>query len=613
MPVSPTINPAPAPRETVFSYLSRLASTWGTTPQDFAYDVGTPFKRLLDEDPTAIFDLAASAGLTEEQAVELMSWTGVRAGDVRMKFRGEIFVSRALRNPVIRGCPICLREDAANRPENPLQAMVMRGDWQLRAVRLCIRHRHRLMPLWTRSPLRERFDFATRLQEILPSILSGELEQPRLAITEYDTWLDRRISGGQDHTWFRDETIFAVTTFCRDLGAAIGLSGTHTGNETGFDHPAVGFDAAVGGPDDLRRLLDRLANLAAGPLAEPKSAFGPLYSHLAIDYAGDVAFTIFRTLVRDCILENWPIAAGEEVLGEMVLARRFHSVTTAAKDVGMRPEVLETYLVDFELFSTDDPRPRNKKLFDAQVHSKTLEKISSLIGAREMRSFLGITREEMDALTAEGLLVPRNRNPKVKKHWLREDGEDMKFFQSEAVLVGDDDAGWEGLLAARKRSGVGLGALLHAARTGMLRVGRRARDVPGVLVSSADVDAMLTPEANSVGTGSGLIPLTSFAKSVGLIKSGHLSGLVEAGHTPARLVQMRKDGRHEYKFTPEDVAAFHQRFCTFSVLERETGVHYLSIKGFLLRNGIQPFEAGGRQFGSVYLRSDVDPVIDRLR
>jgi hypothetical protein len=151
MPVSPTKNPAPAPRETVFSYLSRLASTWGTTPQDFAYDVGTPFKRLLEEDPTAIFDLAASTGLTEEQAVELISWTGVRAGEVRMTFRGESFVTRALRNPVIRGCPICLREDAANRPENPLEALVMRGDWQLR-LKFQVQHRwpdgHRMLR-WT--------------------------------------------------------------------------------------------------------------------------------------------------------------------------------------------------------------------------------------------------------------------------------------------------------------------------------------------------------------------------------------------------------------------------------------------------------------------------------
>lgn len=51
----------------------------------------------------------------------------------------------------------------------------------------------------------------------------------------------------------------------------------------------------------------------------------------------------------------------------------------------------------------------------------------------------------------------------MKKHWLREDSGDIKFLMSDAVLVGDDDAGWEGLLAARKRTGAVLGELLHAA------------------------------------------------------------------------------------------------------------------------------------------------------
>ncbi|WP_339108733.1 hypothetical protein [Thioclava sp. GXIMD4216] len=45
-------------------------------------------------------------------------------GDVRMRYRGEVMVSRALRNPIIRGCPICLRGDSKDeRP--PLRKMVM--------------------------------------------------------------------------------------------------------------------------------------------------------------------------------------------------------------------------------------------------------------------------------------------------------------------------------------------------------------------------------------------------------------------------------------------------------------------------------------------------------
>lgn len=43
-------------------------------------------------------------GVYPQQLGEMLSWTGVQAGNVRMQFRGEIFVSRALRNPVMRGC-----------------------------------------------------------------------------------------------------------------------------------------------------------------------------------------------------------------------------------------------------------------------------------------------------------------------------------------------------------------------------------------------------------------------------------------------------------------------------------------------------------------------------
>ncbi len=78
-----------------------------------AYDMGAPFRRLLNQDEEAFDALAGWADLNTGVMAELLSWTGVRAGNVRMEFRGELYVSRALRNPVMRGCPVCLREDTA--------------------------------------------------------------------------------------------------------------------------------------------------------------------------------------------------------------------------------------------------------------------------------------------------------------------------------------------------------------------------------------------------------------------------------------------------------------------------------------------------------------------
>ncbi len=51
-----------------------------------------------------------------------------------------------LRKPVVKGCPACLREDVASDPENPLAAMVMRCDWQMRDMAICLRHQTALVP-----------------------------------------------------------------------------------------------------------------------------------------------------------------------------------------------------------------------------------------------------------------------------------------------------------------------------------------------------------------------------------------------------------------------------------------------------------------------------------
>ncbi|MBL3597304.1 TniQ family protein [Rhodovulum sulfidophilum] len=148
MPFPLPLRPLPAPRETVLSYLSRFAAMNAAEMSDFSIDLGHQIRRFLDLETAALDCLAEAAGLEPAIRDELASWTGVPAGDVRMAFRGEAFVSRALRNPVMRGCPLCLQEDAQATPGHPERLMAMRGDWLLRSVNICCRHHHPLVPLW---------------------------------------------------------------------------------------------------------------------------------------------------------------------------------------------------------------------------------------------------------------------------------------------------------------------------------------------------------------------------------------------------------------------------------------------------------------------------------
>ncbi|MDC0659393.1 TniQ family protein [Leisingera sp. SS27] len=106
----------PSERETLPSFFSRMAAINGTDATGFALDLVVSLKRILKQEQEAIDIFSTRSGLVTDQLSTMLLWTGERIGGVRMKFRGEVFVSRAVRNPVIRGCPHCLREAAENKP-----------------------------------------------------------------------------------------------------------------------------------------------------------------------------------------------------------------------------------------------------------------------------------------------------------------------------------------------------------------------------------------------------------------------------------------------------------------------------------------------------------------
>jgi len=185
----------PVDRETLPSLFSRMAILNGTDSANFALDLGTTFRRILEQDEEAVAIFSERAGLSAMQLAELLSWTGERIGDVRMRFRNEVFVSRALRNPIIRGCPHCLREHAADQP-HPLRHIVLRGDWLCRGVDICHQHHQPLVPLWSNARPIERDNIGARLAEILPDLQAGSFDCVRVEPTDYDLWLDKRLSQG---------------------------------------------------------------------------------------------------------------------------------------------------------------------------------------------------------------------------------------------------------------------------------------------------------------------------------------------------------------------------------------------------------------------------------
>jgi hypothetical protein len=574
--------------------------------------MGAPLISVIMQTDRALENLANWTMLTHDQMAELMSRTGEKVGNVRMRFRDEVFVSRALRNPDVQGCPICLREDIARADGVPSAVMVMRGDWLMRDAALCIRHGHPLVTLWSEDKVDVRYDIGANLEAILPDLRSGAFDRPRQQPSPYDFWLDQRLEVGTDATALKDYGLFAATSFCRYLGMdrlgdSISLGEFHAGQIH-----AAGFEIAAQGAAAIRAEFDRLAARATGAKQRAKTAFGNLYGALSNLYADDPDFDAFRTILRDSILDHWPYAPGEELLGEPVLVRRKHSISSAAEEIGVGQKLVRQFLIEAGVIDRDDPRPDARVVFDADQHAALLSEIPTLVGPIAMQDAMGATKMELIGLEEEGLLVPRTRIPSVKNVWRIADGEAfVAKLTARAATVAADDPSWETLLLARRRTLISLASMIAAIDDGNLDVGARqgVAGFHGIVVRTDQLAPLLTIEKRPDPTEGGkLQSAAAFGRSVGLRDNGSFVALIEAGYVSAKERLHPGTKRMQYWMDEADITAFTARFATPTMLTNETGLHRNTIYTLFAAARVDPFTPNGKDFGPIFLRSDLSEI-----
>ncbi|PZX10101.1 TniQ protein [Palleronia aestuarii] len=607
------LRPVPVPRETLPSFVSRMAAKNFTSVMEFAQDMGFTFRAVLLLDPAVLDSIARLGGLDDDRMADLVSWTGTAIGDVRTTFRSEVFVSRALRNPQVRGCPICLREDADAHDGRAVEAMAMRGHWQLRHAMTCVAHDHPLIPLWQRGPVPERFDTVARLAEIEGDIRSGALDRRRRTPTAYDLWLDARLATGDDGTWLAGHPLYAGTTFCHLLGQALLRLGDHVDTEeteAQWIAHDLGFQVARGGETAIANALAHLAANTDHYNDLPNKTFKPLYHRLSTDLRDDPDFAPFRALMRDRILATWPMAAGDDVLGERLEVRRLHSLRSAAREIGVGSQFLEQFLVRHGAIAPDDDRPDTRKTFDAAAYADLLAEIPTLVGPKEMRRAISATLPQFRALVDAGLLVPRIDISTVKFPWRLSDGARLlDLLRAGATRIDPADRDWEHINRARIRTGVDLRRIVEAIEEKRLRVGHRPdlAGYAGIFVCRNDVDVLKDhrsrrqrPEFPSAG---------EFGRSIGLRNRADFQRLVDDGHTPGTPLPNPRTHRVHVYITEEDAAAFHAKFMTISTIIRETGLHRNSANSLIEKRGVERFRPAGEDYGPVYLRADVERAL----
>lgn len=567
----------------------------GVSFREFLTDLGVPFGEFLKFEYSAVSQVGDLAGLTDHQINEMISWSGVPSEKGHCLFRGEDFILRAVNQGQVRGCPVCLREDAKHSKHDPLSHTYLRGDWGFREVRICIRHSHSLVPLWQSTSQRDREDIPKNLRPEIGKILEGELDLPQIEVTDYDRWLDNRLSTGADQTWLSNAAIYSAATFCRLMGKAVSKG------DIKADHHLIGFNILKGGKGPFVHALQDLIDSEENHTKELKGIFGGLfYRASAVNSIDLPCFGPFVDVLREVAINNWPFDEGDIVYGKPVAKRVVCSVETAARELGVPSDTLSLLLEEAGLIKPV-PRVATRRFFKVKDASDLFERMQHWVDAAHIRKSHGLSPREFDALVAAGFISAQSNVARLHRRWLPNglapliDDLDTRAAPKTAAKGPS-----QSLLSTQTKTGVSISELVQAITDGRLPLylDPADRGFSRFQLNLAEVRHVLghlfeTPEEGWVG-------LAEFGRMIGIRETQHLKALSATGTIKLEKHRNPKTGVIQEVVTRKAIESFHDTFTTPKILQSKFGGATLTYRIKLEKAGLPPLRPEGRDIGAVY-------------
>lgn len=318
-------------------------------------------------------------------------------GDREVVHRSERFgFEFGLRNRTTY-CPACLLDDAA--PGSPSGGQrVGRVNWMFSPVRTCPVHGTLLIR-------RANTHYSEQFQDmslVAPdeAALARQVEKAGTrSVSPLQIYVQRRFDGASGPAWLDGQMIDQATRICEMLGACLEF-GAHCNLEelTMEQRDAagtIGFAAAAGGQDGVRGALeqiDRNSRETWTKGAGPQAGLGRIYQWLQFNKSSRDPGPIWD-LVRAFILDTMAIGPGTNLFGEVVVARRRHSVASLAKETGVHPTTRNRALVRSGLVANGADRAVDKfGSFDAMAGEILAARIKNSLPTTQVSQFLNCNR-----------------------------------------------------------------------------------------------------------------------------------------------------------------------------------------------------------------------------
>lgn len=450
-----------------------------------------------------------------------------------------------------------------------------------------------------------RDDTQAQPSDMSSSIIGGKLAGAAVAPSAFDRWLDRRLETMTDDTWLGRHPLHVVTTICElvghliaDEGGAVGREGDAIDLHRAF---AAGFDCMIGGQGALEDLLDRrLANRA--PTDGPQKVLRPLHKKLGQTFLYDPGFDVFRDLIRERVLDRWPIAAGENVLGIRLAKRSLHSIASLSQETGEDSGTVRRRLAAKRIIDPSDDRPDTQITFPALAYHQFAPDLSELVFQAEVRKTMGATVRQFDGLIAEGLIAPRVAGQNLRRGWSMEDGLALLGrLQLTATTIAPGEAGWVQLHDAARQFRAPLSSIFTAVDEARVVVGKVAgSEGYGAIHVRADEIIAMFRNPQRVG----LAP-SAFGVSVGVKTGGAIQLLIDRGDMTVTELKDARTGVVHQRVLHSDEASFHARFLTIRTTATETSLSSRKLSGLFHVRGVTPVETPRGTVAGVFDRQDV--------
>lgn len=320
--------------ETLPSFVSHIAQRNGLRHvQDFVQDMDLSWQKILQLDPGTVQDLADLTG-ADPKALAANSFAPV--GDGFFHFRGRDLPLSFLDRSALKYCPLCVANDRDVHGRTWGRAL-----WQLDPLHVCPAHSVMLEVLAPPDYPRCPHDFAGRIADdraLIDAVAVVGVGENAMRFARY---LSDRLHGHDPRNgacWLDGLPLDVAARLCENVGTLV-TAGPNShpkalDRKSMIEAGASGFAICAEGPEALWDVYGSIRRRSSSSKGGFYADFG-FYTRWLQRMAQPERYRQVLDHFRSFVLDSYPLAPGQEVLGRTCTRRRWFTWAEIGRKYGL--------------------------------------------------------------------------------------------------------------------------------------------------------------------------------------------------------------------------------------------------------------------------------------